>query len=361
MRSSWKSIFFLVSIWLMILGYMGWQLMSALEDSNRHLATASRRERHVELLESQTDKLRKIIADLRAEKGILEMSAKEHERKFNQRLQRVSVVKTSSEGKALQSRVPVESFTTNLEYEQVRRRAEKEVREMWYYLSVEITKINKDADKNVKDRLTAMLNNFEEMHHALSNNMDRMNSLNGRRDWIENEHEELSKLVQKRLHHLQNPKDCNSAKKLVCQLNKGCGYGCQAHHLMYCFIVAYGSQRTLIIDSGGWRYSSKGWTGIFRPASDTCTSYNGNLASWSGSNNDQTVLLPIVDSLYPRPPHMPLAVPEDLVEKIQKFHGHPFVWWIGQFTKYLFRYNAEVEKEIAEKKKKLGFQTPIVG
>ena len=26
----------------------------------------------------------------------------------------------------------------------------------------------------------------------------------------------------------------------MCNLNKGCGYGCQIHHLVYCFIIAYG-------------------------------------------------------------------------------------------------------------------------
>ena len=57
--------------------------------------------------------------------------------------------------------------------------------------------------------------------------------------------------MQRRLHHLQNPKDCSSARKLVCSLSKACGFGCQMHHAMYCFIVAYGTERTLILQSGG--------------------------------------------------------------------------------------------------------------
>ena len=61
----------------------------------------------------------------------------------------------------------------------------------------------------------------------------------------------MGDLMQRRLHHLQNPKDCDSARKLVCSLTKPCGFGCQMHHVMYCFIVAYATERTLILKSEG--------------------------------------------------------------------------------------------------------------
>ena len=341
---------------------MGWQLMSALEDSNRHLFLAQRTGRESEVLKVHNEQLKKTIADLKAEKAILEASAKENEYKFKEKLKRISNVKSvTSQQQDLVSPVGDGLHMASVEHEQIKRRSEKELREIWYYLSAEITKINRNTNAKTKERLNAMLNNFEDMHHALTNNMNKLEVLSGREKFMEKEHQELSNLVQKRLHRLQNPEDCSSAKKVICQLNKGCGYGCQTHHLMYCFIVAYGLQRTLIIDSAGWRYSAKGWTGIFKPASETCTTHDGNLVSWTGPSDNKNILLPIVDSLYPRPKYMPMAVPEDLVERLQKIHGHPFVWWIGQFAKYLFRYNDAVAKEIAEKKDKLGFQRPIVG
>lgn len=46
-------------------------------------------------------------------------------------------------------------------------------------------------------------------------------------EWRKKEAKELSDLVQKRFRYLQNPNDCNKARKLVCSLNKGCGFGCQ--------------------------------------------------------------------------------------------------------------------------------------
>ena len=57
--------------------------------------------------------------------------------------------------------------------------------------------------------------------------------------------------MQRRLHHLQNPKNCSSARKLVCSFDVFCGFGCQVHHAMYCFMVAYASERTLILQSQG--------------------------------------------------------------------------------------------------------------
>ena len=45
--------------------------------------------------------------------------------------------------------------------------------------------------------------------------------MDGFKSWREKEAKDLSDLVQKRLHALQNPKDCSSAKKLICKLNKG--------------------------------------------------------------------------------------------------------------------------------------------
>ena len=73
----------------------------------------------------------------------------------------------------------------------------------------------------------------------------------------------------------QNPADCSRAKKIVCNLNKGCGYGCQVHHVAYCMIVAYGTQRTLILQSKGWRYAPEGWEKFFLPLSETCVDRRG--------------------------------------------------------------------------------------
>lgn len=94
----------------------------------------------------------------------------------------------------------------------------------------------------------------------------------------------LTEIVQNRMSHLQNPADCANARKLVCQLNKGCGFGCQLHHVMYCLMVAYGTERTMILDSRGWRYSQRGWDSIFLPVSSSCRNItDDNAETWKGT------------------------------------------------------------------------------
>lgn len=373
-KTTWKYVFLLVSLWLLILGYMGYQLLSVVEDANRSAAAVLQKERQIELLQTQNGGLKKKLAELQADKNKLEMEVAELRQK-NSDLQRKLLAHKSSmvipmEPHELKDKRDQDSDTSSvkftppsLEFLTIRRRAEKELKEMWYFISAEVSRIKKSASESVKSKLTKMMWTVEDMHHVLSLNFENLKSMNGQREWVEKEHKELGDLVQRRLQHLQNPTDCDSTKKLVCQLNKGCGYGCQVHHLMYCFIVGYGLQRTLIIDSSGWRYSPKGWNGIFKPVSETCTNHKGNVAAWSesASKSEQNILMPIVDSLYPRPPYMPLAVPKDLANRVQRIHSHPFVWWIGQFAKYLFRYSPAVQEEIDKKRTLLGFKKPIVG
>lgn len=57
--------------------------------------------------------------------------------------------------------------------------------------------------------------------------------------------------MQARLNVLQNPsKPCSQVKRMTCNLNKGCGYGCEIHHAMHCFHIAYALGRPLILFSG---------------------------------------------------------------------------------------------------------------
>lgn len=84
----------------------------------------------------------------------------------------------------------------------------------------------------------------------------------------------------------------------------------------------------------------------------------------TGEANDkdvQVVELPIVDSLHPRPPYLPLAIPEDLADRLIRVHGDPAVWWVSQFVKYLIRPQPWLEKEIEEATRKLGFKHPVIG
>jgi glycoprotein 6-alpha-L-fucosyltransferase len=101
-------------------------------------------------------------------------------------------------------------------------------------------------------------------------------------EWRTKESLKLAATVQKRIDELQNPKKCSDSKKIICHFNKQCGYGCQMHHAMYCFVTAFFLDRTLILNSGGWTYDAHGIEAYFKPLSNSClsTSPGENSVDW---------------------------------------------------------------------------------
>ncbi|XP_031786080.1 alpha-(1,6)-fucosyltransferase isoform X2 [Nasonia vitripennis] len=251
----------------------------------------------------------------------------------------------------------------SLQYEETRRKIRNDVQEMWYFINGELNKIKKSLDKyNTYNDLSATFNLVNEYKKSLITNIDKIYQIDGYTKWREKEANDLSSLVQQRFRSLQNPINCNTAKKLICNINKGCGFGCQIHHLVYCFLVAYGTERTLILKSKGWRYQKEGWESVFLPLSDTCLSPNGKThANWPSDESKQVIILPIVDNIYPKPIYQPPSVPADLAQRLSKMHGYPLVWWVGQVLKYLMRPNNNTKELLDNKRQKIKFSNPIVG
>jgi len=75
----------------------------------------------------------------------------------------------------------------------------------------------------------------------------------------------------------------------------------------------------------------------------------------------QILDLPIVDSLRPRPPYLPLTIPQQIGSKLVTLHGDPAVWWIGQLVRYIMRPSREMLKYLEESKSNFKFKHPIVG
>uniref|UniRef100_A0A1B6CPN6 Alpha-(1,6)-fucosyltransferase n=1 Tax=Clastoptera arizonana TaxID=38151 RepID=A0A1B6CPN6_9HEMI len=253
----------------------------------------------------------------------------------------------------------------SLQYEKLRRRLKMGVNEMWYFINSQVKQIlkhSKELPPNVISRLNHVLEEGVEHKRSMLKDVQTLGEIDGYASWRVKEAAVLSDLVQRRLRYLQNPKDCSTARKLICNLNKGCGYGCQLHHVVYCLVVAYGTERTLILKSKGWRYHRPGWEEVFKPVSDTCLDPSGStVGNWPGSTNTQCVMLPIIDSISPRPPFLPLSVPLDLAPRIARLHGDPIVWWIGQFLKYLLRPQPATSALLQSSLDKFGFKKPIVG
>ena len=144
----------------------------------------------------------------------------------------------------------------------------------------------------------------------------------------------------------------------------GCGYGCQIHHAMYCFIVAYGTERTLILKSKGWRYNKGGYEEVFKPLSDTCvmdSSVAHGSVLWPGKKESQVVEIPIVDSINPRPKYLPPAIPEDLADRLIRLHGNPIVWWVSEFLRYMLRPQSNTAELLKAAENGRDRSVPMVG
>uniref|UniRef100_H2ZNX0 Alpha-(1,6)-fucosyltransferase n=1 Tax=Ciona savignyi TaxID=51511 RepID=H2ZNX0_CIOSA len=247
------------------------------------------------------------------------------------------------------------------DHELLVRKLQDDIIELLYSTENQLNSLKK-ASGNSESSLNEVVQQLKSQLQAALLDSEELGGLES--SWREKEAKELQQLVQNRINYVQNPKDCSTAKQLVCNLNKGCGFGCQIHHLAYCFMVAYGTQRTLIIESKSWRYNPEGWESVFLPASETCTTAGQPQAPWTGeasSASHRVINLPIIDGVMSRPPYLPLGIPEDLSERLLRLHGNPSVWWVGQFMRYLLRPQPWLETEINGAIQGIGSNEPIVG
>ena len=376
-RGTWQIVTGLLIFWLVILLYMSSTLYTTSDTSERTERNLAKALQELDALKQQNNELRQLAEELKDMKlfsaGASMQNGKEQlsdvERRLDEANQKLAELQlhgnTHHSANAVVSTNHSGAVTN--EHEAIRRKIENGAVEFWYYMNSKLSRLKDQSQGNigVVSYINDMLEDGIDHYRTIITDLYNLSQSSGTGDWRFHESKDLGDIVQRRLYHLQNPADCSTAQKVVCNLNKGCGYGCQLHHMVYCFIIAYGTERTLILESRGWRYSPSGWETFFKPLSETCTNRDGaNSRSWgppSVIDSVQVVELPIVDSLHPRPPFMPLAIPEDLAPRLTRLHGHPIVWWIGQFLKYMLRPQPDLQKDIDETKERLGFKSPIVG
>ena len=58
--------------------------------------------------------------------------------------------------------------------------------------------------------------------------------------------EKKSQEIKNKITSLQFVQNCSNVKKLVCGVEQNCGYACQIHFLLFCFVHAYYQNRTVI-------------------------------------------------------------------------------------------------------------------
>ncbi|OQV14953.1 Alpha-(1,6)-fucosyltransferase [Hypsibius exemplaris] len=265
-----------------------------------------------------------------------------------------------------------EYLVPSKEFEYSRRKLENGIVEFWRYASTHLKDLYETKDSNAAKALAKQMLDFMGEHKGvILADINNLESAAGITEWKLQKSLEMTRIVQNRLKNLQNPRNCAEARRLRCSINKACGLGCQLHHATYCLIAGYALNRTVILESKGWRYSKKGWESVFLPLTKTCKSSDiGTPRAWRDdpeNDKEPVIELPIVDNIQgasgnnKRPLWLPLAVPRDLFTRIHAFHKNPPIWWMGQIVSYLWRLQPSTQKILNELTTKMVFASPIVG
>ena len=245
----------------------------------------------------------------------------------------------------------------SFEYDLSLRRLFSNANELWFFLK---DSLKSDSQKSF----------IKDLRHNILYDLKVIESRDD--DWRQQQLDLLAEEVNKVIDRLQNPVSCDTAKKLVCQLNKGCGFGCQIHHVVYCLVVGLAENRTVILNARNWRYMDQehkksktaGWNLVFQPLSRNCLEEgSGDRSFWKpdSEKSAQIIDLPIIDSLRPRPEYLPLTVPEQIAHRLQHLHSTPIAWFLGQLTRYVMRLSEDMQLVINDGKYRTNFRTPIVG
>ncbi|XP_016084563.1 alpha-(1,6)-fucosyltransferase-like [Sinocyclocheilus grahami] len=276
---SWRWIALVLLAWGTLLFYIGGHLVRDNEDVPRSSRELAKILTKLERLKQQNEDLRRMAQSLRIPEGqsdgpISSGRLRSLEEQLSRAKQKIHSFQRLSG-----------DVGPGREQEELRRKVENGVKELWYFIHSEIQKLSHVEPSDRQKHTETLLQDLGHQQRTIMTDLQDLSQADGAGDWREKEARHLSSLVQNRISFLQNPQDCSKARKLVCNINKGCGYGCQLHHVVYCFMIAYGTQRVLILESHNWRYAPKGWETVFRPVSDTCTDRSGTTTGhWSAED-----------------------------------------------------------------------------
>ena len=95
-------------------------------------------------------------------------------------------------------------------YEEATRKAAHDTRELWNFVRVRLKDVGKENSK-IEKKLNKTISELE----AVLVDLEQLRSSDGFEEWRKRESKELSDLVQARLHVLQNPANCSSARNCV--------------------------------------------------------------------------------------------------------------------------------------------------
>ncbi|CAH8505084.1 unnamed protein product [Heterobilharzia americana] len=264
-------------------------------------------------------------------------------------------------------------------HEILRRRSlyyAKEVKYNLVQLDIINAKIGKLKDSSPK-KLSTSLNDVENSVKRIKNQLldislylqvdiDGIGRVNHALESQINGLHDLSHQLQSELVRLQNPIDCKTAKYVVASLNRPCAFGCNAHHLMHCFQMAYATGRTLVLSTSSGDSYTNWWIDNFLPLSNKCSvndissTIHNSFIDQKALDTYQAVICPYINEISSLFTWSPPAVPWHISEKLSLLHGTPFIWFTGQLAAYLMRPKFDLNEEMKMFSKNRS-ESPIVG
>ncbi|XP_064462436.1 alpha-(1,6)-fucosyltransferase-like isoform X3 [Ornithodoros turicata] len=199
----------------------------------------------------------------------------------------------------------------------------------------------------------AIVSKSREFLRVLEIKLNVTKTLDGAQQMVDTSLKALQALVQRTIHALQHPVDCEKAPKLLCTLDNPWGFAAGMHDVLWCFVAALRMGRTVILESSKWHHApGSDWSKTFVPlASITCTNVSlaGAVKGYPGYDSSPKERNKILD--------LPLTVADTLVAN----HGTPYAWWYGQIMAYILRLQDSTRRKIDMFKRAHDFEHPIVG
>ncbi|XP_078496002.1 alpha-(1,6)-fucosyltransferase-like [Ciona intestinalis] len=226
--------------------------------------------------------------------------------------------------------------------------------------------------RNIKNDKETVLQNMERLFEPLKNDL-----LNDQEIMHEQamklatvEIEQLNKEAKAFIQRTQNPQDCPKAKKMHCKFgDQACGFACMFQEYGICMFLGIGSGRVVVWDLNDM-LTYPGLKEAYRDPSDTCSDLNGteNAVQWkgelaNGGNQKEDIVKVTMNNPYQNgnTNFVPWKVPDKFLQRIQRVHSSPNLWWIGHVMSNMLRPYPHIMVEFENIQKEIKFASPIVG
>ncbi|KAK8718933.1 hypothetical protein OTU49_014352, partial [Cherax quadricarinatus] len=115
---------------------------------------------------------------------------------------------------------PTSESKPTLDFEVTRRLVETNLRDAYFFFSNQLKQLYSSNTKMKPEDFKNLQKEGAERIRILQYDLRRLGQVGDEEgSWRQREAEELSEEIQHRLHRLQHPPDCATAKKLLCDLN----------------------------------------------------------------------------------------------------------------------------------------------